>query len=271
MYFTSDSMVDETVPVAERSPLPPGDYVSPGMQIVRPDRCFPNLTVGDTSQCAWPYLRRDVPHNWYVDRRAPAIGFLNRDEAHIVYNTALGFAGRRALEIGCWLGWSACHLALAGVQLDVVDPILERSDVRNSVRQSLNAAGLPGPVNLFAGKSPIAVQELSNANQRRRWSLFFVDGNHDGPFPIYDAAVCAEYAEDDALILIHDLASPDVALGLDYLRNRGWETMVYCTAQIMGVGWRGSVKPVNHVPDPDVQWTIPTHLSGYRISGARAG
>ncbi|WP_204249752.1 hypothetical protein [Gemmata sp. SH-PL17] len=49
-----------------------------------------------------------------MDRRAPHIGFVSRDEAAILYNTALRFRGRRALEIGCWLGWSTCHLALGG-------------------------------------------------------------------------------------------------------------------------------------------------------------
>src|SRR5215203_1569622 len=117
-------------------PLPPGDYVSPNLTIVRPDACFPNMTLGDRNAISWPWLRREIPHNWYVDRRAPIIGFLSRDEANLLYNLALPFAGKRALEIGCWLGWSAAHLALAGVQLDVIDPMLSRADFQQSVAQS---------------------------------------------------------------------------------------------------------------------------------------
>ena len=113
--------------------LPAGDYVSPGLKVILPDAYFPNMIVGDTQTCSWPYLRREIKHNWYVDRRANSVGFLSRDEAHILYNTALQFKGKKALEIGCWLGWSACHLALAGVELDVVDPLLEREDIRQSV------------------------------------------------------------------------------------------------------------------------------------------
>ncbi|MEG4807019.1 hypothetical protein QUA82_04220 [Microcoleus sp. F8-D3] len=112
--------------------LPAGDYVSPGLKVILPDAYFPNMIVGDTQTCSWPYLRREIQHNWYVDRRANSVGFLSRDEAHILYNTALQFKGKKALEIGCWLGWSACHLALAGVALDVVDPLLEREDIRQS-------------------------------------------------------------------------------------------------------------------------------------------
>jgi hypothetical protein len=101
-----------------------GDYISPGLSTVRPDIHFPQMTIGNPQDCPWPYLRRNSPHHWYVDRRWPAIGFVSRDEAHILYNTALQAAGMPALEIGAFMGWSACHLALAGVDLDVIDPLL---------------------------------------------------------------------------------------------------------------------------------------------------
>ena len=91
-------------------------------QLFSPDSCFPNMVIGDTSVCQWSYpATRKFPIIGYVDRRQPTVGFLSRDEAHILYNTALQFRGKKALEIGCWLGWSACHLALAGVELDVID------------------------------------------------------------------------------------------------------------------------------------------------------
>src|SRR5262245_35011311 len=106
------------------SDLPAGDYVSSGLEVIRPDAAFPQMIVGNTANCPWQYLRREVPHNWYVDRRVPTVGFLSRDEAVLLHNLALQFRGRRALEIGCWLGWSTVHLAAAGVELDVIDPIL---------------------------------------------------------------------------------------------------------------------------------------------------
>ena len=84
--------------------FPPGDYVSPGLNRLDVDFAFPNLIVGDPATHPWPYLRGEVPHNWYVDRRVPWMGFLNRDEAHLIYNNALQFRGRKALEIGCWMG-----------------------------------------------------------------------------------------------------------------------------------------------------------------------
>ncbi|MCU0541346.1 MAG: class I SAM-dependent methyltransferase [Oscillatoriaceae cyanobacterium Prado104] len=250
--------------------LPAGDYVSPGLQIILPDAHFPHMVVGDTNTCPWPYLRREIPHNWYVDRRANTVGFLSRDEAHILYNTALKFAGKKALEIGCWLGWSACHLAIAGVQLDVVDPLLEREDIRQSVIDSiqgaLNASGVQTTVELIPGYSPQRVEEFA-AQFNRKWSLIFIDGEHEGDGPLNDAIACEKLAEKDAIILFHDLAAPAVAKGLDYLKQRGWQTVIYQTMQIMGAAWRGNVEPVKHQPDPNISWNLPAHLQGYAVSG----
>jgi SAM-dependent methyltransferase/predicted O-methyltransferase YrrM len=249
--------------------LPAGDYVSPGLKVILPDAYFPNMIVGDTQTCSWPYLRLEIKHNWYVDRRANSVGFLSRDEAHILYNTALQFKGKKALEIGCWLGWSACHLALAGVELDVVDPLLEREDIRQSVIDSiqgaLNASGVQTSVTLVPGYSPQRVEELAN-QFNRKWSLIFIDGEHENEGPLNDAIACEKLAEEDAIILFHDLAAPDVAEGLDYLKQRGWQTVVYQTMQIMGAAWRGNVEPVKHQPDPNISWQLPAHLHGYNIS-----
>ncbi|MBI4662506.1 MAG: class I SAM-dependent methyltransferase [Verrucomicrobia bacterium] len=250
----------------ERIALPPGDYVSPNFKVVRLDQAFPFMVVGDRCACRWPYLRREVPHNWYVDRRLPLIGFVNRDEAHILYNTALAFGGKRALEIGCWLGWSACHLALGGVRLDVVDPLLARPDFHQNVTRSLSNVGVLESVNLVPKRSPEAIREAFERHGEK-WSLIFIDGDHDAPGPLRDAQECLRFAEDDALILLHDLASPDVAAALDFLRAEGWKTMLYQTMQIMAVAWRGGVRPAHHLPDPAVHWTLPSQLASYPVSG----
>jgi len=263
--FREERMIQETMEVIEQALLPNGDYVSPGFSIILPDHCFPNMIVGNTYATPWAYLRRDIPHNWYVDKRQPTVGFLNRDEVHILYNTALQFKGKRALEIGCWFGWSACHLALAGVKLDVIDPLLARPEFYESVRNSLKAAGVLNSVDLIPGYSPHKVEELTT-KLNQKWSLIFIDGNHEAPSPLNDAVTCEKIAEENALVLFHDLVSPDVSQGLDYFKERGWNTMLYQTAQIMGVAWRGNVEPVSHQADPTVQWHLPTHLQSYSIS-----
>ncbi|WP_332980449.1 class I SAM-dependent methyltransferase [Microcoleus sp. A003_D6] len=268
--FQEPKMTYQQPELSKNNLLQPGDYISPGFQIIIPDSYFPNMIVADPNASNWPYLRREIPHNWYADRRHPFIGFLNRDEAHILYNTALQFKGKKALEIGCWLGWSACHLALAGVALDVVDPLLEREDIRQSVIDSiqgaLNASGVQTSVELIPGYSPQRVEEFAT-QFNRKWSLIFIDGEHGGAGPLNDAIVSEKFAEADAIILFHDLVAPDVAKGLDYLKERGWNTVIYQTMQIMGAAWRGNVEPVKHQPDPNISWELPAHLQGYSVSG----
>ncbi|MGB3404698.1 MAG: CmcI family methyltransferase [Microcoleaceae cyanobacterium] len=263
--FTEEIMVDKTLNMIQRALLPAGDYVSPNFTVIQLDTNFPHLIIGDKNTSSWQYLRREIPHNWYVDQRQPQVGFLSRDEVHILYNTALQFSGKKALEIGCWLGWSACHLATAGVQLDVIDPLLTRTEFYQSVQQSLTAAGVINHVNLVPGYSPQKVEELATT-QQQQWSLIFIDGNHNAPGPLQDAIICEKLAAEDAIILFHDLASPDVAQGLAYFKQKGWQTMIYQTMQIMGVAWRGNVIPIQHQPDPQVDWQLPEHLQGYTVS-----
>ncbi|MBY0526635.1 MAG: class I SAM-dependent methyltransferase [Gemmataceae bacterium] len=241
------------------------DYVSDGLTRVDGARHFPDRVVGNKSGCRWPYLRRGIPHHWYVDRRFPMAGFLSTDEVQLLYNLALPFRGKAALEIGCWFGWSACHLALAGVKLDIVNPILAKREVRRSVEQSLSAAGILDTVKLVEGSSPAAVEELARTHGRQ-WSFLFVDGDHEALAPLDDARVCERHAAGDAMVVFHDLTSPDVARGLAYFKEKGWNTLIYQTMQIMGIAWRGDVKPVRHRPDPAVAWQLPDHLREYAVS-----
>lgn len=245
---------------------PSGDYVSPGLALVLPDAAFPEMRVGDTSIPRWPWLRRWVEHNWYTDRRNPDCGFASRDEASILYNNALMFRGKNCLEIGCWRGWSAVHIALASKTLDVIDPIFENPEFMESIRTSCDAAGVLPYMRFHAGFSPAAIDRLSQTYQKQ-WSFIFIDGEHEGEGPAQDAEAVLRNAAPDAMVLFHDLASPYVANGFHRMREAGWRTMVYQTMQIMGVAWRGNVEPVAHIPDPKVFWTLPRHLSGYEVSG----
>lgn len=238
------------------------DYISPGLQVVRPDASFPHMRPGDALHHPWKYLRRDVPHFWYADERFPLMGFLNRDEATLLHNIALPWARKRALEIGSWLGWSTCHLALAGVTVDVIDPAHDDPSFRAIVEGSLACCGVAERVHLAGGGSPERIAELG-----RTWSLFFIDGDHEGSGPVRDVLACLPFAADDCAFVFHDLASPAVAAGLRLLADKGFHVVVYQTAQIMGMAWRGDVEPVAHVPDPEVAWQVPAHLAGLPISG----
>ena len=251
--------LSRTLSYQAHSQLAADDYVSPGLNVIVPDRCFPHLARGDPAASDWRYLRRGLPHAWLVDRRLPRWGFLNRDEAHILYNLALGFCGKPGLEIGCLFGWSACHIALAGLDLDVIDPLLNDQAVAGSVHASLEAARPPGRVTLIPGRSPAAIDGLA-AKRPGGWSLFFIDGDHNGDAPLNDAKICERYAAPDCAMAFHDLMSPDVTDAALYLKARGWWVRVYHTAQIMAVAWRGAVNPPAHQPDPRIDWQIPDHV-----------
>ena len=242
------------------------DYVSPGLEVVVPDAAFPNMIAGDASVPEWPWLRRWVEQNWYTDRRHPTVGFATRDEAAILYNSALLFNDKACLEIGCWRGWSAVHLALGGGHLDVIDPIFADPEIAADIKNAFAVAGVLDKITMYNGFSPATVDEVALATGRR-WSLIFIDGDHEGEAPSLDAKAVIPYAAETAMVLFHDLASPFVAAAMDVMREAGWKTMIYQTMQIMGVAWRGDVEPVQHIPDPRTCWTLPRHLAGYDVSG----
>ena len=237
----------------------PHDYVSPGLKVVHPDAGFPFMVKGNTGECDWPSLRRAVPHHWYVDRRSPQIGFLTRDEAQIVYNTALLFGGQPALEIGGFTGWSSCHLALAGVQLDVVDPLLANDAVRASAEESLTANQVRARVNLVAQQGLAAVQDFIAAG--KRWPLIVIDDVPIGDAPRLDAAAIEACAADDAIVFFHNVLIPAIADTVRALRDRGWHIRLYETMQVMAAAWRGAIAPPDHVPDPALGQTLPLYLA----------
>ena len=242
------------------------DYISPDLEVVSLDSAFPDMIVGTKSANQWPYLRREIAHHWYVDRRNPTVGFLSRDEAMLLYNIARQHFGRPCLEIGCWRGWSTAHMALGAGNLEVIDPVLADTGFRDDVAQSLQRANVLGNVVLHAGPSPDMVVRLSEETGKR-WALVFIDGDHEDDAPRLDAEVVHRYADEDATILLHDLTSPYVATALGWLRDHGWTTAVYQTMQIMGIAVRGVDKPVAHLPDPRQPWTLPRHLASFPVIG----
>lgn len=257
-----------TSPAGQAASKRGGDYISPGLSEIRLDQHFPNITFATRSMCQRKYFRLDSPHFYYNDRRYPEVPLVNRDAAHILYNAAQNFVGKRALEIGSMLGWSTAHLAAGGVIVDAIDPQFADPVIQESIVKSLKSAGVLNRVFLWPGSSPGLAYELS-IQQNRRWSLIFIDGNSDHPGPLRDAAIAHEVAETDAIILLHNAVSPDVARALAYLKAIGWNVTICYTAQIMGVAWRGNVIPIPHIPDPKLEIAIPEYLKEFAVAGRK--
>jgi hypothetical protein len=244
------------------------DYVSDGLTAPSLDHLFPNMIEVDKSVSTWPWLRRDIDHAFRVDRRNPVVGFINRDEASILYSNARLFAGCKGIEIGAWRGWSTAHLIASGLStLHVVEPLLAGPDWRAEFLDVTRGVGAGAAAILVPETSPEAVVRLGKSGLR--WSFAFIDGDHDGEAPTRDALACAPFLEARAMVLFHDLVSPHVTKGLRALEHSGWNVMAYQTAQILGVAWRGEVAPVAHKPDPSQRWSIPDHLKGIAISGVK--
>ena len=245
------------------------DYVADNLEAPVLDHLFPNMIEADKSASTWPYFRKQIDHPFRADRRNPTVGFINRDEASILYANARAFNGRSGIEIGAWRGWSTAYLVAAGVApLHVVEPLLADPDWRGEFEAVVRGAGGASSTILAAEKSPEAVVRLGEAGAR--WSFAFIDGDHDGEAPRNDALACAPYLETTAMVLFHDLVSPHVAAGLRALAAKGFSMMAYQTAQMMGVAWRGAIAPVAHKPDPAQNWQVPEHLAGIEISGEAA-
>jgi hypothetical protein len=135
--------------------------------------------------------------------------------------------------------------------LDIVDPALGDSQRELEFHASLSKIPSTGSYYLWAGFSPTIIPAVA-ATQKELWSFVMVDGNHDGEAPTLDARVVSEYCENDAMVVFHDLTSPDVAKGLQTMKDLGWRIQIFNTMQIVGVAYRGNVKLVNHISDPNI-------------------
>ena len=162
------------------------DYVAASLEAPVLDHLFPNMIEADKGASTWPYFRKQIDHPFRVDKRNPTVGFINRDEASILFANARAFKGRSGIEIGAWRGWSTAYLIAAGITpLYVIEPLLADRDWRSEFEQVVRGAGGGPTTTLVPEKSPGAVIRLGEAG--KRWAFAFIDGDHDGEAPTQDA------------------------------------------------------------------------------------
>ena len=240
------------------------DYIPPGMSPPDLLPLFPHADPGNPWAVQWDYLRSDVPHIWRSDSRHEGYvtGNASVEEAACLYTFAQQFRGLRGLEIGTHFAWTSAHLLAAGLRLDCIDPVLTDPVREAQVREPLDQIDGSNGYTLWPDYSPACVDRVRRSADDP-WSFAFIDGNHDGDAPRDDARAVLPHMATDAMVVFHDLTSPHVEAGLNVFREAGWNVCLVHTMQILGVAWRGDVRPPEHEADPNVPYPWVSHLRKY--------
>lgn len=225
---------------------------------------FPDASVIDPRRMSWKYMRPEVPHIFRVDRRgSPGIGNASYEEACCLYTLASQFRGKRGLEVGTHLGWTGAHLLAAGLRMDFVDPAIANAERAKMLVTSFDAVPNRVSYKMYAQPSPQSIEPIFREGNSELWSFAFIDGNHDGDAPMFDAKAVLPFMADDSCVMFHDLTSPHVAAGLQVFQEAGWNIEVFQTMQILGVASRGQVVIPPFQKDNNVPKVLPSHLKRF--------
>lgn len=208
-----------------------------------------------------PYsLGHDVLSDW-SDRPADdpifglykGCGFLTHDEAAILYQTANRIGGDW-IDVGCHTGWTAAHILMAGCRVSAVDNMLVVDDFARRLSDNLFDLPLrPVPLGHFAMNSD---DFFASTDPEWRVSGVMIDGNHDAPCPLLDAQNSLAHLKETGVIVFHDFWGRPIRQAVEFLIGAGLKCRIYNTPAGMAVCWRGDFTPVEHTPDPAIQWEL---------------
>ncbi len=203
-------------------------------------------------------IGHDVLSDW-ADRRPddPVFGlykncgFWTHDEAAILYQVAAQFPGLW-LDIGSHTGWTTAHIAAAGRKVVAVDNMYAVPEFRLRARENLAACGFGDQVQLWPGTSA----EFFAEGEPGPFAGIVIDGAHDKPVPLNDAASASGLLEPRGVILMHDAIGEPVQQGVRYLISQGFQHRVYYTPHVVACLWRGEFTAPEHRPDPRVERSV---------------
>lgn len=191
----------------------------------------------------------------------PRCGFFTPDEAAILYHVALGInaqvGGSHWLDIGARTGWTAAHIIAAGGSVVALEPEYYRKDFLGRALENIN------PVrDKFARLQPVFLPSARRAKEffeertpgSPKFDGIVIDGNHDEPEPLHDAANGLVHAKPSAVFVIHDFLGPATWDAAKYLREQGFKCRLYWTPNVIAVCWRGfeGWAPPAHRADPQL-------------------
>lgn len=205
-------------------------------------------------------------------------GFLNRDEAAILYQCAKQVGGRW-LDIGAHTGWTALHIAAAGdTAVIALDPMFANNEFHTRALANITRAGSAGQIRLEAATS----QRYFGGDKRypepivKNLAFHFdgvmIDGDHCWMNPLYDAVQSFKHLAPTGVILLHDFIGGPVREATKYLMCEGMKCRIYCaSSQLLAVCWRGEFTPPEYTPDPNINWrTVLKPLAASNPDGSQA-
>jgi predicted O-methyltransferase YrrM len=184
-------------------------------------------------------------------------GFLNRDEAAILYQCAMALGKDKRLsnvwlDIGAHTGWTALHMAAAGAYVTALEPMVAHSEFVSRTLGNIQRASMTASVNVLPVTSRMYFEGIWNSSQ---FDGVMIDGDHCWMNPLYDAVWSFKHLEPRGVILLHDFIGGPVREATKYLMCEGMKCRIYCaSSQLLAVCWRGDFTPPEYTPDPKIDW-----------------
>lgn len=177
-------------------------------------------------------------------------GFLNRDEAGILYQCAEQLGGYW-LDIGAHTGWTSLHMAAAGARVEAVEPMFENDVFLDRFMGNARRAKLLGKIDGY----PLLSADFFKLGEVFKYSGVMIDGEHSWEHPLRDAVHAFKRLTPTAVVLLHDFVGGPVREAVKYLKAEGMKCRVYpSSSQWLAVCWRGDFTPPDYTPDPSIDW-----------------
>ncbi len=197
-------------------------------------------------------------------------GFLNRDEAAILYQCAKQLPGEW-LDIGAHTGWTALHIAGAGAHVSALEPMYANHTFFERAYANINERAKFGDhVFMMPVTSRMHFAKLEDDQE---YDGVMIDGDHCWMNPLQDAVWSFKHLASTGVILLHDFIGGPVREAVKYLMCEGMKCRVYfSSSQLLAVCWRGDFTPPDYTPDPAIDWqAVLTPLAATKLVGFRGG
>jgi len=180
-------------------------------------------------------------------------GFLNRDEAAILYQCAKQFPHGDWLDIGAHTGWTALHVAAAGLHVSALEPMYADDAFFDRANANINERAKFGDqVFMMPVTSRMHFEKLESDQE---YDGVMIDGDHCWMNPLYDAVKAFKHLATNSVVVLHDFIGGPVREATRYLMCEGMKCRVYCaSSQLLAVCWRGDFTPPDYTPDPKIDW-----------------